>query len=167
MVRGVTLQASDFHRVAFAVHHHAGALAERFCGADARATGTEDVRAQNRPRRAGQVPIDDLFDERWNVNSGRAGLDAGSIETKQAAVGLDNGFLRGVARRDFGQICRGGFLSLLRTDWHRQKVQCPREQARSFADFYCSQTEVWLESKNYKIGRRKKSVKTVIQDLYG
>ena len=128
---------------------------------------TENVCAEDRPRGAGQVSVGDFLDERGDINAGGAGLDAGRVETKQAAVGFDDGFLGRVARRDLGHLGRRSLRSQLRTDWHRQKVQCPREQARSFADFYCSRTEVWLESKNYKISRRRESVKIVKQDLYG
>src|SRR6185436_663931 len=98
MIRGVTLQAADLDRVSFAVEHDAGAFAQDGRWAHAGATGSQDVGAQDGSRRAGQVAVGYLFDERRDVDAGRAGLDARRVETKKAAVGFDDRFLVGVSR---------------------------------------------------------------------
>ena len=46
----VTLQAADFHRVAFAIEHDACAFAKDRGRANPRATCAENIRAENRPR---------------------------------------------------------------------------------------------------------------------
>ena len=133
VIRRVSLQPADFYRRAFAVQHDTRPLAQNFGRTHSGATGAQNVRAENRSRGTGQVASGDFLDEGRNINAGRAGLNAGGIEAKHAAVGLDDGLLSSIARRNLGHIGRCGFRSQLWLDWHKQKLQRRPEQARRFA----------------------------------
>src|ERR1041385_3316369 len=120
MIGGVPLQATDFAGITFAIQDDTSAFTQDRRRTHAGAARAEDVCAQDRTRRGGQISIGDFLDERGDVDARRTGLDAGRIEAKEAAIGLKDSFLRGVARRDVGHAGGRGLRSKLRTDWHKQ-----------------------------------------------
>src|ERR1051326_430512 len=63
VVGGIALQPADLHRISFAIKHHAGAFAKHSRRANTRAACSENIRAEDRARRAGQTPVGNLFDE--------------------------------------------------------------------------------------------------------
>ena len=104
MIRRVALEPADFDRVAVAIKHHAGAFAEDLGRADARAAGAQDVGGEDGARGAGDVAGHDFLDEGRDVDAGRAGRDAGGIETEETTRRLDDRLLFGVAGRDVGEV---------------------------------------------------------------
>src|SRR5579862_3524359 len=88
-VHSVALEAADLNGLAIVAMHDAGAFAEDIDGADAGATGTEEIRVENCERGAAQVAGGDFFDEARNVDVGGTGGGAGRIEAEEAAVGFD------------------------------------------------------------------------------
>ena len=97
VVGGIALEASDFHRVTLEVENDAGAFTKDLSRADTGTTGAEDVGGENGAGRSGRIAIGDFFDERRDVDPGRTGHDAWCVVAEEAAVGLDEGFLPGVA----------------------------------------------------------------------
>ena len=93
-VHGVALQAADLDGLLVVAMHHAGAFAEHFHRADARAAAAEDIGIENAsaPSRA-DCPCDSL-DEAGHVDVGGTGGGAGRVKTIEAAVGLNDGGLR-------------------------------------------------------------------------
>src|SRR5689334_3349134 len=119
VVGRISLQPPNLHRVAFSVQDHAGSLAQHRRRTHSGATGPENVRTQDGASRAGQVAVNDLFDERRYINSRGARLNAWRVKTKQAPVGFNYGFLRSVWRRNLGHVGRRRLWSQLWTDWHK------------------------------------------------
>src|SRR5204862_1495887 len=109
VIRGMALEPPDLDRITLQVQNDTSAFTKHFGGANPRATGPQNVSAENRPRRPGQVPIRDFLNKRRNIDSGRTSLDAGSIKTKEASIGFDDCFLGRISRGDLGHIGRGGF----------------------------------------------------------
>src|ERR1017187_4097817 len=120
VVRGVALQPPDFNRVALAVEHHARAFAQHAGWTDARTTRAQNIRREDGSRRAGEIAGGNFFDERRDVNSRRAGLNARRIKAEQTAVGFNDGFLWRVTRLEIGHAGRRRFRSEYWTDWHKK-----------------------------------------------
>lgn len=108
MIGGVALQASDFHGIALEIEHDASAFAKDFGRTNAGATAAENVGGENGAGRADEVAGGDFFDERGNVDAGRAGHDAGSVMAKETAPGFDECLLCSEGRGDFRHVAGGG-----------------------------------------------------------
>src|SRR5271154_3129297 len=80
--------------------HDARPFAKHGDRADAGAAGSEDVRFEDRQRRAAEIARGDLLDEARNVDVGRAGRSAWRVEAVEAAVGFDDRRLRGEWRME-------------------------------------------------------------------
>src|SRR5690625_88757 len=88
VISGVTLQAADLDGLVVFTHD-AGAFAQLLDRAYPGAGGSEQVRLEDGDCRAGHVVSRDLADEQRDVDVGRPGLNAGSVEAVQAAVRLE------------------------------------------------------------------------------
>ena len=73
----------------------AGAFAEYVDGADARATGAEDVGVEDAEGGAAQVAGGDALDEAGDIDVCGAGGGAGRVEAVEAAVRLNDSGLGG------------------------------------------------------------------------
>ena len=102
VIHRVALQPADHDGLVFRAQH-AGAFAQFLHRTDARAGRAQQIRFENRPRRADQIVRSDLLDEARNVDVRRAGVRAGRVVAEQAAVGLDQRFLRAQRRKLLGQ----------------------------------------------------------------
>ncbi|MNH31236.1 hypothetical protein D3C79_915770 [compost metagenome] len=86
VVHRVALQQADQHwRALLVIVAHAGLLAEDLGGAHPRATAAEDIGRENLLRRALDVLLMNVADERGDVDFAGAGIDAGGVVAIQAA----------------------------------------------------------------------------------
>jgi hypothetical protein len=121
VVGGEALETADLDGLLVAVVEHAGAFAEHRGRAHAGAGGAEDVGGQDGFRGAGRVAEGDFFDERRDVDAGRARHDARRVEAIEAAAGLDERLLRAQRRVDVGHVGGDGGGGKQRLEGHERK----------------------------------------------
>src|SRR5690606_35539676 len=102
VVGGVALQPADGDRPVL-VTEHAGADTEFVHRADTAAGMTYEVRLEDGDAGTQDVIGSDLADEGGDVDVGRAGLDARSVEAVKTTVGLDVSLVRRVGGIGLGE----------------------------------------------------------------
>ncbi|MNF78181.1 hypothetical protein D3C84_603530 [compost metagenome] len=109
VIDGVALQQADQHRRTFlGVVTHAGFLAKDFRRADPGATAAEDVRGEDLLRRALDVFLMNVADERGDVDLARAGVDARGIVAVQAPRGFQVSLASIEGGRQIGEVAGEG-----------------------------------------------------------
>jgi len=97
------LEATDGHRVPL-LGQHALDLALVFLRADAAADGGQDVGLLDLPRRLGELALPHETDEAGDIHGDGAALDARGPLALQAAAGLGDRLLGGIAQRNLVEV---------------------------------------------------------------